>query len=58
MKIKKGDIVYIAAGKERGLTGRVTNVMRQENRVLVEGRNIVKRHLKQGSQGQIGRAHV
>ena len=54
MKIKKGDIVYIAAGKERGLTGRVTNVMRQENRVLVEGRNIVKRHLKQGPQGQEG----
>lgn len=54
MKIKKGDVVYIAAGKERGLTGRVTSVLRKENRVIVEGRNIVKRHLKQGPQGQEG----
>jgi|JI61114C2RNA_FD_contig_71_1198967_length_4440_multi_3_in_0_out_0_2 large subunit ribosomal protein L24 len=54
MKIKKGDVVYITTGKERGLTGRVTNVIRKENRVIVEGRNIVKRHLKQGPQNQEG----
>jgi large subunit ribosomal protein L24 len=54
MKIKKGDVVYITTGKERGLTGRITTVLRKENRVIVEGRNIVKRHLKQGPQGQEG----
>ncbi len=54
MRIKKGDLVYIMAGRERGLTGRVRRVLPKKNRVVIEGRNIVKRHLKRGPQGQEG----
>ena len=54
MRIKKGDLVYITTGREKGLTGRVRKVLPKENRVVIEGRNIVLRHLKQGPQGQEG----
>jgi large subunit ribosomal protein L24 len=56
MKIKKGDAVRIIAGKERGKTGTVTRVLRNFDKVVVDGINIVKRHQKsrrRGSQGQI-----
>lgn len=54
MRIKKGDLVYITTGRERGLTGRVRQVLPKSNRVVIEGRNIVQRHLRQGPQGQEG----
>jgi large subunit ribosomal protein L24 len=54
MRIKKGDLVYITTGRERGLTGRVRQVSPKSNRVVIEGRNIVQRHLRQGPQGQEG----
>jgi len=54
MRIKKGDMVIITAGRERGLTGRVRQVLPREDRVIIENRNIVKRHLKRGPQGQEG----
>lgn len=46
MHIKTGDMVVLIAGKERGMKGRVLKVLRKEDRVVVEGRNLVKRHLK------------
>lgn len=54
MRIKKGDLVYITTGRERGLTGRVRQVLPKSNRVVIEGRNIVQRHMRQGPQGQEG----
>ena len=45
-KIKKGDNVKVVTGKDKGKTGEVINVMRDANRVLVRGVNIVKRHTK------------
>lgn len=44
MKLKKGDKVLVIAGKDRGKTGEVTDVLRDENRVVVAGVNIVKKH--------------
>lgn len=44
--IKKGDMVQIIAGKEKGKTGKVLQVMRSRNRVLLENLNLVKRHTK------------
>lgn len=50
-KIKKGDNVQVLLGKDRGKTGAVEKVLIKENKVLVAGLNIVKRHVKR--QGQI-----
>jgi large subunit ribosomal protein L24 len=46
MKIKKGDLVQVLAGKDRGKQGRVLEARPREKRVIVEGVNIVKRHTK------------
>jgi large subunit ribosomal protein L24 len=45
-KIKKGDRVVVLAGRDKGLKGEVLKVMPKEERVLVEGLNMVKRHTK------------
>ena len=44
--VRKNDEVEVIAGKDRGRTGRVKSVDRQNQRVYVEGVNIVKRHIK------------
>ena len=49
-KIKKGDRVVVLTGKDKGRQGQVLQVMPKENRVLVGGVNMVKRHTKP-SQG-------
>lgn len=46
MKIKKGDVVQVLAGKDRGKQGRVLEARPRERRVVVEGVNIAKRHTK------------
>ena len=43
-KIKKGDKVIVLAGKDKGKTGEVTQVLPKEDRVIVAGVNVVKRH--------------
>ena len=54
-KIKTGDTVIVIAGKDKGKTGKVSSVLKANNRVIVEGVNIVKRHRKatQESPGKI-----
>jgi large subunit ribosomal protein L24 len=44
MKIRKGDLVQIIAGKDRGKQGRVLEAIPKERRVIVENLNIVKEH--------------
>jgi large subunit ribosomal protein L24 len=46
MKIKKGDLVQILSGKDRGKQGRVIEARPSERRVIVENLNVVKRHMK------------
>ncbi|MED5167474.1 MAG: 50S ribosomal protein L24 [Actinomycetota bacterium] len=46
MKIKKGDKVRVLAGKDRGKEGNVSRAMPAENKVIVDGVNIAKRHQK------------
>lgn len=48
MKIRTNDIVQIIAGKDKGKTGKVLKVYPLKNMVLVEGVNIVKKHIKPG----------
>lgn len=56
MKIKKGDIVKILVGKDRGKTGKVIKAIPKEEKVLVEGANMAKKHIrpkKEGDKGEI-----
>jgi large subunit ribosomal protein L24 len=46
MKVKKGDLVQILSGKDRGKQGRVVEARPRERRVLVENLNLVKRHTR------------
>lgn len=46
MKIKVNDNVLVIAGKDKGKTGKVIKTLRKEDKVVVEGVNISKRHTK------------
>ena len=46
-KIRKGDKVIVLTGRDKGRTGEVIRVMRSEDRALVRGVNLVKRHQRQ-----------
>src|SRR5437899_6524112 len=48
MKIKKGDLVQVITGKDKGKQGKVIQAFPREDRVLVEGVNRVKKHTKVG----------
>ena len=54
VNIKKGDTVKVIAGRDKGAEGKVIKVLREEERLIVEGVNRVKRHTKVVNQG--GRA--
>jgi large subunit ribosomal protein L24 len=54
LKIKKGDVVRVIAGKDKGAEGKVIAVQSDRDRVIVEGINRIKRHTKVVNQG--GRA--
>lgn len=53
-KIKKGDKVVVLTGKDKGRSGEVTKVLVAENRVIVSGINMIKRHTKPSMGGQGG----
>lgn len=46
LKIRRGDQVQVISGKHKGRVGKVVRVIPQEMRVVVEGINLVKRHVK------------
>lgn len=54
MKIKKGDNVIVSVGKSRGKKGKVLRVLPKENRLIVEGANLIKRRERPRKQGQKG----
>lgn len=53
-KIKKGDHVIVLTGRDRGKHGEVVEVRPKENRALVRGVNMVRRHQKQTAQAEGG----
>lgn len=55
MKIKKGDTALITKGKYRGKTGKILRALPEDDRVIVEGVNIVKRHTKPRKTGEKGK---
>ena len=58
MKIKKGDMVRIIAGKDKGAEGKVLVVDHKNERVIVEGANMITKHVRnQNGMGQSGIIH-
>jgi large subunit ribosomal protein L24 len=54
MNIKKGDNVIVLKGKDAGKKGKILSVLVKENKVLVEGLNMKKRHVKAKSKTEKG----
>ena len=54
MGIKKGDMVQVISGKEKGKTGKVLNILKKKNRVVVEKLNLIKKHQKPDNKGKGG----
>ena len=54
MKVKVGDKVRILAGKDRGKEGKVILTLKKKDKVVVEGINIVKKHMKPNAMNQTG----
>jgi large subunit ribosomal protein L24 len=53
-RIRKGDTVVVITGRDKGKTGEVIRVLPKENRAVVRGVNLVKRHQKQTARAQGG----
>ena len=54
MKVRVGDKVRILAGKDQGKEGKVTVTLRDKDKVVVEGINIVKKHMKPNNTNETG----
>lgn len=54
MKIRANDKVKVISGKDKGKVGKVLRVLIEKNKVVVEGVNIVKRHVKPGTVSKEG----
>jgi large subunit ribosomal protein L24 len=57
-KIRRGDTVIVISGKNKGQTGTVRLNLVDEDRVVIEGVNIVIKHIKRGRARQAGRVEV
>jgi large subunit ribosomal protein L24 len=54
MKIKKGDTVLVISGKDRGKAAKVLRSLVKESRILVEGVNLKKKHMRRKREGEKG----
>lgn len=54
MKVKKGDTVRIITGKDKGKEGKIIKSLPRENRVIIEGLNLMKRRRRPTKEGQKG----
>jgi len=54
MKIKKGDNVLIISGKDKGKTGKILKAFPKEMKILVEGVNLKKKHVRPKREGEKG----
>ncbi|XOV80521.1 MAG: 50S ribosomal protein L24 [Aestuariibacter sp.] len=52
-KIRRDDEIVVLAGKDKGKTGKVLKVLAENDRVIVEGVNLVKKHQKPNPQAQV-----
>jgi large subunit ribosomal protein L24 len=54
MKLKKGDEIEVIAGKDRGKRGKISSIITKEDKVIVEGVNVMTKHVKAGRDGSKG----
>jgi len=54
LKIKSGDTVRVIAGDHKGSEGKIVKVLLEKNKVIVEGVNMVKKHMKPSAQSPQG----
>ncbi len=54
LHIKTGDTVQVMSGKDKGKQGKVLEVSPKEKKVIIEGRNVVTKHVKARRQGEFG----
>lgn len=54
MKIKKGDNIIVLTGKDKGKKGKIAKVFPKENKVIVEGVNMMKKHQRPRKSGEKG----
>jgi len=54
MKLKKGDNVIVITGKDKGKKGKIVSVVNKENKVVVEGLNMMKKHQRARKSGEKG----
>jgi large subunit ribosomal protein L24 len=57
-RIRTGDEVIVISGRNRGQTGKVRQVIAEKDRVVIEGVNIVIKHMRRGRARQAGRVEV
>jgi large subunit ribosomal protein L24 len=51
-RLKKGDMVKVISGKEKGKTGKILKTIREKNQIIVEKLNVVKRHKRPDAKGK------
>lgn len=56
MKLRKGDTVQVIRGRDRGATGTVSHVFRENDRVTVQGVNMYTKHVRPKKQGEKGQS--
>jgi large subunit ribosomal protein L24 len=54
LHVKKGDLVYVRSGEDKGKKGRIVEILASENKALVEGINVVSRHTQPDAQNTKG----
>ena len=54
MQVKKGDNVIIITGKDKGKKGKILKVLVSENKVIIEGANMMKKHQRPRKSGEKG----
>ena len=54
MKLKKGDSVKVISGNDRGKVGKILKVFPEENRIIIEGVNLIKRHTRPTQKNRKG----
>ena len=54
MRVKVGDNVKILAGKDKGKEGKIIKTLKKDNKVVVEGINIIKKHVKPNRMNEVG----
>ncbi len=54
MKLKKGDNVKVITGKDKGKSGKIVRAMPKENKVIIDGLNMMKKHQRPRKSGEKG----